>query len=100
MPIQEFRDCQFHDGLVKYIFRYDDNNNKVDAVRCQNNYIIPAYFNVRIGQQIFEDLAQPGTIHEFNIPPGILNQMTLGFDDEQPMIISTTNSNFIIEYRA
>lgn len=100
MPVQEFTDCQFHDGAVKFIIRYDEDNNKVDAVRCENNYNRNAYFMVKRGNNSFEDEAPPGGVHEFNIPPGILNQLVLGFDDEQPSVVSTSRSNFKVEYRA
>jgi len=85
--IQEFSDCIFHNGAVRFVFRYDGDNDRVDAVRCENNYVRPAYFSVRRGNNIFEDEAPPGGVHEFNIPPGILNQMVLGIDDDELVVI-------------
>lgn len=39
MAAQEFVDCSFHNGAVRFVFRYDEDNNRVDAVRCENNYV-------------------------------------------------------------
>jgi len=97
---QEFVDCSFHGGLVTFTIRYDEDNHKVDAVVCDNQGPNVASFRVRVGNQVFSDFCLPGNRKQFNIPPGILNQMVLGFDGEEPEVVSTTNSNFRVEYRA
>jgi hypothetical protein len=100
MAIQQFRNGRFHNSAIEYYIRYDDETLFVEAVRCLNNYTRPAFAMVTLGENTFSDYApNNGELYEFNIPPGILSQMEIGFDPEtgDP---TTVTGNFSLEYRA